>query len=248
MSTEYAMKRIEDIRERMLDEPGELFVSGDIDLEPDNTALLIIDMQKYECCQDIAAGKKERENRPKVAEYWFSRLSGLVVPNIQRLANFFRENHLKVIYLCVGPLLPDGSDMHALRRSWWEKRLKAIGSEHFFGSGTLEYEVLDELRPQEGDLVINKNSISAFTSTNLDQLLKNMNVVGLVFSGMTTNFCVETTARDAADRGYRCVLVDDACAAKSQVEHDMTMVNFVTLFGTVMLTGEIIQYLGSRMG
>ncbi len=74
-----------------------------------------------------------------------------------------------------------------------------------------------------------------------------MNIENLVFTGAATNGCVETTARDAADRGYNCFLVDDGCATKNQELHDGTMRNFELLFGKVVTTQEVIKELASLL-
>lgn len=220
---------------------------ADFEVVPRSTALLIIDMQKYMCCRDVGLGPTIIKETPEVAEYWFWCISKVVVPNIQRLLKFFRSNKIRITYACVGPLLPDASDMIPRRRIWDQNRLRVAGINHFFYPGTLEREIIDELKPQEGEIIFNKNSGNAFNSTNIDQILKNMGIDSLVITGMATNVCVEITARDAADRGYNCILVDDACACKNQDAHEMTMINFARAYGKVMTTREVIGYLRSRL-
>ncbi|MBI2986368.1 MAG: cysteine hydrolase [Deltaproteobacteria bacterium] len=220
----------------------------EFEIEAVRTALLVVDMQKYGYHPDYALGKLLQREAPEVFHYLFSRLENIVVPNIRRLLSFFRASNLRVIFLCVGPLLRDGSDMTPRRRSRDLERLSKTGINHFFHVGTPEHEILDELRPNSGELVINKNSTSAFTSTGIDQILRNMNIENLVFTGAATNGCVETTARDAADRGYNCYLVDDACATKNQDLHDSTMRNFGLLFGKVITTDEMIKELDALLG
>ena len=204
-------------------------------------------MQKYACSPDIGLGPALRKEVPEVAEYWFSRVSEVVVPNVQRLLRFFRSNELRVIYTCVGPLLPDASDMFPRRRIRDQSRLKIAGIDHFFHPGTLEHEVIDELKPEENEIIFNKNSGSPFNSTNIDQILRNMGIGSLVITGVATNSCVEITARDAADRGYNCILVEDACADKSRDAHEMTMITFARVYGKVMTTQEVIEYLASKL-
>ena len=107
-----ASERIQQIRKNMVEDILQLYPAGEFELEPRSTALLIIDMQKCGCYPDMGTGKIIRTVTPKVAKYWDSRLNDVVVPNIQKLLNFFRANGLRVLYTCVGPLLPDGSDMY----------------------------------------------------------------------------------------------------------------------------------------
>lgn len=218
--------------------------NADFKVDPRSTALLVIDMQKYGCREDIGMGKFWLEKNPTMAKYWFSRLHSMVVPNIQHLLDFFRENKLRVIHIRVGPLLPDASDMIARRRARDENGKRLMGIDRLFHLGTPEYEIIDELKPLDGELIIDKNSAGAFNSSNIDQLMRNLGIQSLVITGVATNACVETTARDAADRGYKCILVDDACATiQGQEAHDMTMRNFALLFGKVMPTPAVIEFL-----
>ncbi len=241
-----ASERIQAIRKKMVEDPPEFF-AVEFELEPRSTALLIIDMQKFGCCPDVGWGPLSLKEAPQTSKYWYSRIHDLVVPNIQELLAFFRGNRLRVIHVCIGPLLPDASDMHSRERIRVQRRARASGFGHYFYPGTLEHEIIDELKPQEGEMVINKNSFGAFNSTNIDQILRNMGIDGLVITGVATNSCVETTARDAGDRGYNCILVDDACAAKSQEMHDMALVNCTRMFGKVMTTQEVMGYLELRL-
>ena len=219
----------------------------DFDIIPSSTALAIIDMQKYGCCRDIGLGPVYVRETPETAEYWFSRISEVAIPNIRNLLQFFRKDKLRVIYICVGPLLPDASDLSRRRRLRDQSRLKISGIDHFFSPGTLEHEIVDELKPNQGEMIFNKNTTSAFNSTNIDQILRNMGIESLVITGIATSSCVESTARDAADKGYNCILVEDACADKYPDSHKMTMINFARAFGRVMITSEVVDHLESKL-
>jgi biuret amidohydrolase len=99
------------------------------------------------------------------------------------------------------------------------------------------------LEPRPGELVVNKTTYGPFNSTGLDHALRSMNVASLVGGGVVTNVCVETTARDAADRGYEVVLVDDGCAAFSPEIHEATLLSFQGPFGRVRTTDEVLALL-----
>ena len=150
---------------------------------------------------------------------------------------------MKIVYLTVGPVLPDGSDELFLRKLRKEGARKAL----LFPQGTFEHGILEEVKPKAGELVINKTSSGAFNSTAIDQTLRNTGIDSLVITGVATHACVETTARDAADRGYNCVLVDDACAAFTEDYHYATLRVFSMHFGKVQTTKEIITYLKERL-
>ena len=219
-----------------------------VEIIPAKTALLVIDMQKYGYDPNYGLLKLFRSEAPQIYSYLYPRLRDTVVPNIARLLRFFRDKHLRIIYVCVGPFLPDGSDMIARRQRREREHMRRTGVDYLFHAGTVEHEVLDELKPNAGELVIYKNSIGAFNSTAIDQLLRNMAIETLVITGAATNGCVETTARDAADRGYHCFLVDDGCATKNQELHDGTLRNFELLFGKVVTTEEIVRELQRTLG
>lgn len=217
------------------------------ELEPRQTALLIVDMQYLDAHPDYGLGKWLREHYPDVASYFLGRLAETVLPNNIKLLDFFRRNRLRVIHLTVGPELPDGSDFLSLRRGREEEIGHATGGRTVvFSKGTFEHSILRELEPQAGELVINKVSRGAFNSTGLDAVLRNLGIECLVVMGVATNSCVETTARDAADRGYKTVLVEDACATFDQALHEATLRSFATLFGRVSTTQEVIAELGRQ--
>lgn len=79
-----------------------------------------------------------------------------------------------------------------------------------------------------------------FTSTGIDQILRNMDVTSLVFTGVVTNGCVLATALDAADRSYKVVIVEDACAAVSDLLHHAPLMTFHHCFGRVLSTTDVI--------
>jgi nicotinamidase-related amidase len=99
------------------------------------------------------------------------------------------------------------------------------------------------LEPRPGELVVNKTTYGTFTSTGLDHALRSLGITSLVVGGVVTNVCVETTARDAADRGYEVVLLDDGCAAFSPEAHEATLLSFQGPFGRVRTTDEVLAVL-----
>lgn len=229
-------------------DPLGLMQLTNIDFDTRNAALMVIDMQKGGCHPEFPAGRALKEKAPQKFEYWYGLLERTIVPNIRRIQGFFRQHGLRVVFFRNGVLLPDASDMFPRRRFWEEQTMKALGiTEHRY-PGTARHEVLDEIAPLRGELVLDKNSSGAFNSTCIDQILRNWRIDSLVITGMATNGCVETTARDAADRGYNCILVDDACGSPQDPEaHRWTMKNFSSLFGTVLQTDEVLAKMESQL-
>lgn len=205
-------------------------------IERHKTALLIVDMQYASASRLAGLGREMTFKDSKNLDWRFERIENLVIPNIQRLLTFFRRNKMPVIYVVIRSQRKDYSDMPLHMRS------RARG-----GPETREAEILDELRPEPTDLVLSKTTISAFTSTNLDTSLKALGVEYLVFTGVSTNVCVDTTARDAADRGYRCVVLDDACAAIYEKKyHNFALSLFGERFGRVENTANILAELANE--
>ena len=206
------------------------------------TAMVIIDMQNFAAHPDYGWGQFVRERYPAIADYFFPRLSGQVVPNVQRLIAFFRQNHQRIVYFTVGPHLPDGSDYlrwrHGAASAGNAPRLPVLGSP--------EHEILSNLRPRDGQLVLNKVSQGAFTSTGIDMILRNLGIDTLVMTGIHTNSCVETTARQAVDMGYRTVMVEDATAAFDPDSHAATLRTFRRLMGQVLSTDQVINQMSAR--
>lgn len=123
---------------------------------------------------------------------------------------------------------------------WLDNHGRAAEGEYRFSRGAREFDFLDELAPQPGDLVVTKLSASAFSSSDIDALLRDLAMSTLVFAGVSASQCVDLTARDAADRGYRCVIVEDAVAEDVSAFHHATLEQFQRLFGAVMATGQVI--------
>ena len=189
----------------------------ELEIDPQRTALLMVDIQNY-------SSKNQQ-----------------IAPNCTLLRDFFHAHGLEVVYLRVGHLLPDRGDMHPKRALSWlrlrDRELPAVLK------GTREHDIIDVLAPLPGELVIDKNSTSAFNSSALERYLHALEVQNLVLCGGATSHCVDNTARGAADWGYNVVLVEDACIDPSPQNHAITMRSFGRAFGAVKSTSQVIKEL-----
>ena len=212
-------------------------------LEPDSTAFVIVDMQYATASRTAGLGKAAREMGKAEADaldYRFGRIEKVVIPNIQKLLDFFRKNKLRVIYLTNGSEVPDYSDCLPHRRAGYMPRNNTRGNR--------EHEILDDIKPLPGECVINKTTSSAFNSTNIDAILsKGMCIKYLLFAGVSTDLCVESTARDAVEHGYQCIMVEDGCASAVERFHNDTLVHFREYFGRVETTNNIIKELSDAL-
>jgi nicotinamidase-related amidase len=101
------------------------------------------------------------------------------------------------------------------------------------------WEIDEALKPRPGELVLNKLSAGTFTTTGLEQRLRHQGVESVVVSGVATDVCVSTTAREAADRGFKTVVVSDACTTLSAQLHQANL-ETLHVFGWVQTAEEVI--------
>ncbi|MBI4289039.1 MAG: cysteine hydrolase [Chloroflexi bacterium] len=219
------------------------------ELQPQSTALLIVDMQYMFAHPDFGYARMLRSRYPRAADYFLKRVQDEVIPNHGKLLQFFRQHGLRVVYVTLGAALPDGSDMvplSTLRSPDGREKARKYGR-WLAAVGSPGHRILEEIAPRPNELVINKTSFGAFNSTGIDTALRNMGVEYLVITGVAANVCVETTARDAADRGYRCVMVEDAVAAITAEFQEVTMKAFASLFGRVETTEAVCGELQRKL-
>lgn len=204
----------------------------DFKVDWQHVALLIIDMQYIDAHPDYGYGLKAKEAGTfATLNYYFDRLAKLVLPNIGRLAGRFRELPQPVIYVRIGSRRSDGSDT-----SWRYKQFNLLAP-----PDSKEAQILAEIAPEPGDVVIDKTTSGAFSSTNLDQVLRNMAISSLVISGVATNGCVESTVRTAGDLGYLTYLVEDGCAAFKPELHEESIRDMDHNFALVKTTADILD-------
>jgi len=209
-------------------------------LDPASTALVVIDMQYATACRTTGLGRWLAERgREEEGRYRFDRIEEFLVPNIARLLAAFREHDLPRVFVRLGGQMEGCRDL-ILHLRELETALANIAGER-------EFEFLDELAPLPGEPILTKLSASAFTSSNIDALLRNLGVRTIVVTGVSTSQCVDLTARDAADRGYASVVVEDAVAEDRPDYHDWTLEQFRRLFGRVATTNEVLAELGARL-
>lgn len=204
-------------------------------IDAQSAALVIIDMQYATGSRQGALARKLQAEGSRVGDYRFARIEQQVLPNTLRLRTHFSQLGRPVLHVTIGAAHADALDapLH-MRRLFTEFR-------NFVGSR--EHEILDELKPLPGEHVLRKTTIGAFASTNIDSLLRALGCEQLYLTGVSTNMCVETTAREAADRGYGVTLVEDACGTTHEDLHQVTMRNFQRLFGRVRSCDEALAEL-----
>ncbi|GLS41101.1 cysteine hydrolase [Mesorhizobium tianshanense] len=169
---------------------------------PGTMALVVIDMQR-DFAEPGGFGASLGNDVGRVVA---------IVPTVKRLIEGFRAAGLPVIHT-MECHLPDLSDLPPAKRNRGNPSIR-IGDVGPMGRVLIVGEpgtaILDELAPLPGEIVIEKPGKGAFYATSFGEDLKRLGVQKLVFAGVTTEVCVQTTMREANDRGYECLLAEDA--------------------------------------
>jgi len=181
----------------------------EVELKRENSALLIVDMQYHCAHKDYGAFVSAREkNAEMTLEYLKGRLD-IIVPHIAKLQAAFRNKGMEVIFVKIESYTLDGRE-----RSRGHKD-KGI----FVPRGSKEAEILEELKPLDNEIVLTKTAAGVFNASPIDQILRNLGFENLVVTGVATNNCVENAVRDACDRGYAVILVEDCCGTMTEELH-----------------------------
>ena len=214
-----------------------------IALEPERTALVVIDVQRFFTRPDSEFAQLFEELAPGALDGYFQRVNSSVLSKIRELQNCFRSLGLPVIHCIFGSYTQDGQDLPCWLKDFDKLSLRLLGRRSNPVVNGASWQIDDAVAPLPGEIVLNKTSSGALSSTNLDQTLHNMGITSLVVCGLTTAVCVGLTARQMADRGFRVVIVSDACTELSQQMHDAALLSFSHVFGQVRSTLELTRFL-----
>jgi nicotinamidase-related amidase len=212
------------------------------DLDWNRAGLMVIDYQNYSSNPECGIAQMLAECYPDVANYYVPRI-GEAVSNTRRLLDAFRQREREIVFTRHGAMLPDGRDMILRRRRRDDEAREQTDRPALWAKGSLEHEVVSELTPLDRELVVDKNASSPFNGTGIDQLLRNMDLQTLVMTGMATDMCVETTARDAADRGYNVIVVEDATATFFAEHHRAALSALARVYTQVWSTDRVLEAL-----
>lgn len=192
----------------------------------DSTALLVIDMQNGFCKPDGAFAKLGLDVS----------MCNAAIQGCRELIDAAHESGVPVIYTRY-ILRPDLKDAGYLLHA---EKPALIGTRSLV-YGAWDAEIVDELKPEPDDFVIDKTRYSAFYGTPLESILGTLGVRHLILAGVTTNICVDSTARDASYRDYASIIAADATGELERDRHDITLRTLGFAFGWVVPRAEIIE-------
>jgi len=214
-----------------------------LDLDLAQTAIVVVDLQNgyaspggYRALvgQDIGAARSVIENALRLLEA--ARAAGLTVI-------LLKNGWDAALKTAGGPHSPNWHKSNPLKTMRARPELKGKILTH----GSWDYEFVDDLKPAPGDIVVPKARYSGFCGTALDNILRARDIRNLVFVGIATNVCVESTIRDAYHREFFCLLVGDATAQSGpSFIQDATLYNVERFLGWVTTTDAVCAAFGRK--
>ncbi|MGG5575020.1 pyrimidine utilization protein B [Vibrio diazotrophicus] len=199
-------------------------------IKPSETALIVVDMQN---------AYASKEGYLDLAGFDVSG-TGSVIENINKAIDVSRKAGIQIVFLqngwdsnyveAGGEGSPNWHKSNALKTMRKQPEL----SGRFLSKGGWDYELVDDIKPQQQDWIIPKTRYSGFFNTNLDTMLRSRGIRNLVFTGIATNVCVESTLRDGFHLEYFGVALSDAThQAGLRSAQDAALLNIQTFFGWV---------------
>lgn len=200
-------------------------------------ALIVVDMQNDFVHSDGGFAHRAIENPDAQIDIPFL-LS--TIPQVKGLIEAFRSARRPVVYVA-HVLKADYSDAQF---PYWRATIGSVTDDRtFITEGTWGAQILDELKPGDGEHVVVKKGFGGFSNTPLDTILRNLDVTTCVVCGVTTCVCVSTTVRGGVEHNYRMILVSDAVAEVNRHTHEAELNTMARNFADVKSAAEVIDML-----
>lgn len=207
--------------------PAERVVYGRefFEIDPRSTALVIIDMQNA----FVAEGAAYETPGARI-----------MIPNLERIIAFAREQRMPVIWT--------QSDHSAPHSGVLLKKFPIVRDEKYLWKGQASFELYANMpQPKEGEYRVVKHKYDAFFETDLDSILRNLQVRTMIIIGTATNVCCESTARSGFFRDYQIALPSDCNASFSEEMHQAALKTIDMFFGRVMTTDELLDEMRAEL-
>jgi ureidoacrylate peracid hydrolase len=201
-------------------------------LNSGNTALIVVDVQN-DFCHNQGVFSKYKTVMLDHVEQAVSKLSALIEK--------CRQSNLPIIFIRTTHSDWTNSPSGLKRMEGAGEKMRICAPDSW---GSNFYNVA----PKEGDCIVTKHRYSAFIGTDLDLILKSKGIENIFVTGVATNVCVESTARDGYHRDYNVILIEDCCGAYDKAEHAATLNNIKKFFGVVTTSETLIATLEKAAG
>jgi nicotinamidase-related amidase len=188
----------------------------DIHLDPETTALLVIDIQNT-----YLADKDTPEETARWQPF-YERMRETVIPNTARMIDECRKRGVEVLFARIACQKTDGRDRSLSQKKPGFNYLLLPKDEE-------DGQIVPELAPMGDEIVVTKTTDSALTGTNLRMLLHNMDIKDVIVTGIFTDQCVSSSVRSLVDESFSVVVVDDCCAAATMElpRHELEIINMI---------------------
>jgi len=208
----------------------------DFELRKGKTALVLIDMQRFVLGEHLVkaavkAGLDEHAVREVVKDY--DERVKRAVKNAQRVLGVCRRKGFDVVHVRMQG--PTDNPRHTAKVN---RKIGLIVPPQFEDG-----DFIDEVKPLPGELVVTKTNGGALSGTNLDFILRNMDIDSLILVGFLTDQCVLATSLHAADLGYDVLIVEDACTTRSKILHDAVLLAQKDVCAKIKTTDEVVRLL-----
>ncbi len=206
-------------------------------LERGKLALLVIDIQNvYLARRDPAALNAAERASYDAWTPFHERMHATVLPTVQKLLQRFRRARHEVLFARIACQTRDGRDRSLSQKlPGWNNLL--------LPKDEWESQIPTAIAPEGDEIIVTKTTDSALTGTNLRLLLHNIGVSQIVCCGIFTDQCVSSTVRSLADESFQVIVVEDGCAAASEVLHRTELEIINMIYCHVMGSEELLSYL-----
>jgi len=206
----------------------------DLSLPADETALLSIDVQNT-----YLTPSNDPVERKRWAPF-YQRMHEIVIPKTAKLQKRFRQHGMDVLHARIACLLENGKDRSlSQKKPGWNYLLLPKDRE--------DAQIVTELAPLEGEIVVTKTTDSALTGTNLRLILHNMGIKNVVLTGIFTDQCISSTVRSLADESFNVILVEDCCAAGTDELHRKELEILNMIYCHVISSEELMNLMGIQL-
>jgi len=206
-------------------------------IDPARTAFLVIDVQNvYVERPDRDMLSIEERRRHDAWTPFHERLTGQLIPRTTDMLTICRARGIECLFARIACHKDDGRDRSLSQKLPGWNNILLPRTEH-------ASQIVPELQPQGDEIVVTKTTDSALTGTNLRLMLRNMDVRTVVCAGIFTDQCVSSTVRSLADESFSVIVLEDCCAAGSDVLHDRELEIINMIYCHVMRAQDFVSLL-----